>query len=171
MDEDPLAVWAVATFNVAVLVAALVGALHLDGRLGDVLAGLNTWVGVALYCCLWATTWWTNGGWLAGLDGDDGLIGTLVAGGTWGGVNGVLFFWVLFFVAVIPTVGFDPTAVLFYLLALGIGTVLALGIGGIVGVLAAALDLALFRVADRLGPDVHAGTDGGGEREDSTETS
>ncbi|WP_198661968.1 hypothetical protein, partial [Halorussus litoreus] len=172
--DDPLVVLALATFHTALLVAAIVAGLHFAGPLGELLDGLQTSLGLGLYIALWATTWWTNRRWLGVVaDPESDVSSSMVVGtgGKWGGVNGVFFFWVLFFAAVVPTVGFDIDATLFYLLALGVGTLLALGIGGIVGVLAAAVDLALFRVADRLGPDVDAGADAVADPEDSTETS
>ena len=61
----PLLVWTLAAFHTATLVALAVAALHLAGRLGALLAGLDTAVGAAAYLYLWAVTWWTNRRWLA----------------------------------------------------------------------------------------------------------
>jgi len=172
--DDPLVVLALATFHTALLIAALVAGLYLAGPLGELLGGLRTSLGLGLYLALWATTWWTNRRWLGAVadpETDVSAWSVVGSGAKWGGVNGVVFFWVSFFVAVIPTVGFNIDAALFYLLGLGVGTLLALGIGGIVGVLAAAVDLASFRAANRFGPDGDAGAGAAADREDSTGTS
>ena len=55
-DAGPvsLVTWTLATFDTAlfVLLGVLVG--HASGNLADLLAGLNTLVGVAVFCYLWA---------------------------------------------------------------------------------------------------------------------
>lgn len=150
MDDDPLVAWSLATFHTALLVALLVTGLYLVGPLGDILSGLETAVGLALYVCLWAATWWTTRRWLAGLGEDADLLATVGTGGKWGGVDGVLFFWAIFAIAIVPTLGFHVGAIPFFLLALAVGSVLALGIGGFVGCIFGLLDAAVFRVANRI---------------------
>lgn len=150
MDDDPLVVWSLATFHTALLVAVLVTGLYLVGSLGDLLSGLDTVVGLALYCCLWASTWWTTGGWLEGLGDDADLPATVGNGAKWGGVDGVLFFWAIFAIAVVPAFGFHVGAIPILLIVLGVGSLFALGIGGFVGCVFALLDMAAFRVANRV---------------------
>lgn len=163
--DDPLVVGALATFHAAALVAALVGGLYLAGPpLGELLDGLRTSVGLGLYLALWATTWWTNRRWLDAVADPDGSAWRVVGiGGKWGGVNGALFFWVLFGVAVVPFVGLELDAALAFATVFGVGTLLALGAGAIVGVAAAALDVALFGVAARLGPESSAAREASSE--------
>jgi len=161
--DDSLVVGALATFHAAALVAALVAGLYLAGPpLGELLDGLRTSVGLGLYLALWATTWWTNRRWLdavADPESDGSAWRVVGVGGKWGGVNGALFFWVLFGVAVVPFVGLELDAVLAFATVFGVGTLLALGVGVVVGVAAAALDVALFGVAARLGPESSAESD------------
>jgi hypothetical protein len=159
IPDDPLVVWALASFHTGLLVAVLVTALHLAGPLGELLAGLSTTVGLVIYLGLWATTWWTNRRWLrAAIDPETG--GSVVRTGMkWGGVNGTYFFWLLVVVNVVPLLTpenlarVEPDFAVFFVVALGIGSILALGIGGIVGSLFAIFDLALVRVAARIVPE------------------
>jgi hypothetical protein len=162
IPDDSLVVWALASFHVGLLVAGLVAALHLAGPLGELLAGLSTTVGLVLYLGLWATTWWTNRRWLRAAN-DPEIEGSVVRTGTkWGGVNGTCFFWLLAVVNLVPLLTPENLArveldfAVFFVVALGIGSVLALGVGGIVGSLFAGLDLALARVARFIGPDAPA---------------
>ncbi|NEU56811.1 hypothetical protein [Halorussus sp. MSC15.2] len=155
VDDDPLVVWALASFHVAALVAVLVVGLYTAGSLGDLLGGLDTVVGLALYLALWASTWWTTRrvlGAVADAGTDASALTVVGAGGRWGGVNGVCFLWVLLFVAAVPGADVTLAGVLYFLAFGGIGSILALGVGGIVGVLFAVLDLALFRAARGLTP-------------------
>ena len=164
MDDDPLVARSLATLHTALLVALLVTGLYLAGPLGDLLSGLDTLVGLALYGCLWASTWWTTRRWLAEIDEDADLPAAVGTGVKWGGVDGVLFFWAIFAIAIVPTLGFRVGAIPFFLLALGVGSLFALGIGGFVGCIFALLDVAVFRVAGRV-----AGRVGGGTASDLTE--
>lgn len=165
VGEDSLVVWALASFHAAALTVVPLAMLYLDGAVGDLLAGLETSVGLGLYLALWGLTWWTTRNVLRELreypedeeNADDAsFTAVALVGGKWGGVNGTVFFWVLLagFAALnLPTeLGRALGAVPFLLVAGGVGTVLALGIGGIVGVLFASLDLALVWVARALVP-------------------
>ncbi|WP_162224216.1 hypothetical protein [Halorussus salinus] len=171
--DDPLVVWALASFHTAALTALLVGALYLSGALGDLLGGLDTLVGLGLYLGLWATTWWTTRRAFAaiGAAGRDGpvsrsvLVGT---GGKWAGVDGVLFLWLLVGVVVASSVSVGSATVegALYLLAfVGVATLLAFAVGAVVGLLFAALDLAAFRIAGSLTASARR------ERRDSDEAS
>ena len=183
VGDDPLVVWALASFHTATLTVLALAALYLDGAVGDLLAGLETTVGLGLYLALWAVAWWAtrnvlrelagrhegesgedaDGGEEAdgGNEADDGegatTLSVVLAGGKWGGANGVAFFWVLLAGFLALNLPREPgralEAVPFVLVAGAIGSVLALGVGGIVGALFASLDLALFRVARFVGPD------------------
>lgn len=145
---DPLVTWAFATFHAATLVVALVVVAHVTGPLGDLLGGLDTLVGLALFVVLWATTWWTNRRWLAAVGlrvGEQPPTRALVFGGLlWGGANGVLFFWGVYLLAVLPTFGLLVVPLVIIATA---GTVLATVVGALVGGLFAVLDAALLRLA------------------------
>lgn len=145
--------WAFATFHAAALVVALVVVAHVTGPLGDLLGGLDTLVGLALFVVLWATTWWTNRRWLAGVRlrvGERPPTRALVSGGLrWGGANGVLFLWSVFLLAVLPAFGFQVVPLAIIATA---GTVLATVVGALLGGLFAALDAALLRIAGTFAP-------------------
>lgn len=181
VGDDPLVSWALASFHTAALTVLGLAALYLDGAAGDLLAGLETSVGLGLYLGLWGLTWWATRNVLRELadrprdDGektpeeaeDASTLAVLLVGGKWGGANGVVFFWILlagFLALNAPReLGRALEAVPFAVIAGAIGSVLALGIGGIVGALFAALDLALFRVADRLASEREGGLGGASE--------
>jgi hypothetical protein len=129
------------------------------GSLGDLLGGLDTLVGLGLYLALWASTWWTTRQVLrsvADAGTDASTVAVVGTGGKWAGANGAVFFWILlagFAVVNVPRdLGTALEAVPFLLVAGGVGSLLALGVGGFVGVLFAALDLALVRAARLLVP-------------------
>ncbi|WP_135825685.1 hypothetical protein [Halorussus ruber] len=158
VGDDPLVVWALASFHTAALVALLVAALYLAGPLGDLLSALDTAVGLTLYLGLWAATWWTNRRAFraiadAGTDSASVRASVVVGtAGKWAGVDGVLFLWMLLFAAVFPPSTVTIAGVAYYLAFGGVGSLLAFVVGAIVGCLFALLDLALFRVARGLGP-------------------
>ncbi|UPW00158.1 hypothetical protein M0R88_16795 [Halorussus gelatinilyticus] len=183
--DDPLVVWALASFHTAALTAVLVGAIYLSGALGDLLSGLDTLLGLGLYLGLWATTWWTTRRAFAaiGAAGRDGPVSRSVVLGTagkWAGVDGVLFLWVLVGVFAASTVSVESVDLrgVFYFLAIaGVASLLAFVVGAIVGLLFAALDLAAFRVAGSLVADAErerrepAGTSEPGETPEPDEAS
>jgi hypothetical protein len=147
----PLVVWVLATFHVTALTVVLVGALHLTGGLGDLLSGLDTAVGLAVYGVLWALTWWTNRRALAGAWDGDGFSPRRGAkrAVVWGGVTGVAFFSAAFCALFVLFVvgGASPLA----MLAIGlVGALVASIVGGLVGVALGAVDLAVFRAVGAL---------------------
>lgn len=151
---DELVTWTLATFHAASLVAALVLLAHVAGSLGDLLGGLDTLVGLALFAVLWATTWWTNHRWLAGvrlrLDERPPTNALLHGGLVWGGTNGVAFFWGIFLLAVVPLFGFEVVSLAIIAVA---GTVFAIVVGALFGVAFAAIDVGLVFLARRLAVD------------------
>ncbi|WP_276300648.1 hypothetical protein [Halorussus lipolyticus] len=171
--DDSLVVWALASFHTAGLVALLVVALYLAGPLGDLLSGLDTVVGLALYLGLWAATWWTNRRAFRAIAdaGDDAesvsasvVVGT---GGKWAGVDGVLFLWMLLLAAVFPPSSVTLAGVAYFLAFGGIASLLAFVVGAIVGSLFALLDLALFRAAGGLVPKLTRRKHEAGESDDT----
>jgi hypothetical protein len=154
---DPLLVWCLAAYHTALFVLVPVALVHWVGALGDLLGGLSTVVGLVLYLALWATTWWTNRRLLATTplrrtDRRAVLKGSV----KWGGVTGGCFFLELVGVAVVQ-VGLagglgvpEPASVPPILALLALGTLVAVVVGGLVGVVQATLDLTALSVVDLL---------------------
>ncbi|WP_254543181.1 hypothetical protein [Halomarina pelagica] len=145
---DSLLVWALGAFHAAFLVASLVALLHVTLSLGDLLRGLDTATGLALYLVLWATTWWTARAVLARATVGESVdrLALVKRGVLWGGVAGVCFLLALVLVVLAPRLLVEGEFVALGLVT-GIGVVIALVVGGLVGGLFALLDLLLFRLA------------------------
>lgn len=136
-----LLIWSLATFHTAFFFAVLVVLLYLSGQLRNLLASLNTLVGTAVYGVLWITTWWCTHRAYQQLRWIElatplnflELIGVAIK---WGAVNGV-FFLILasILLAMITIVGIP-----FAIVALIIGSPIALLIGALVGFLFALID-------------------------------
>lgn len=154
-DPDPLLGWCLAAYHTALFTLVPVVGLHWTGALGDLLGGLSTTVGLALYLLLWATTWWTNRRLLATTPFERSAWREILTGGAkWGGVTGSCFLLELVVVAVAQVAvdgGFgvpDVASVLPLLLFLALGVAIAFVVGAVVGVVQAALDLVALGVAD-----------------------
>lgn len=151
-ERDPLVGWGLATFHAATLVVVLITLLYRWFPVGELLAGLQTSVGLALFLALWATTWWTNHRWLGetrvmGNGNSTGSSSFIRTSFKWGGITGAVFFVVL------VTLAFAPQTVpnsLFPLAIVLFGMLVAFAIGGTVGCIFAFIDLVLIRVADRI---------------------
>lgn len=152
--RDPALIvgWALAAFHSTTLVVMLVTLLYLWAPVGELLAGLQTVVGLALYLVLWATTLWTNKHWPR--DTRLTIDGTAINSSSflrtsfkWGGVTGSVFFIALVILAVAAQT--VPTS-LFPLVIVLIGVIVAFVIGGITGCIFAFTDLALLRIARRV---------------------
>lgn len=145
--DDPLAPWALASFHASLLVLVPLALAHAvaPAAVGDVLGGLDTLVGVALYLVLWGSTWWSNRRYLAACEFRDAS-GTLRAGARWGAVTGLPL---LVCVAVVALVATNPA---FAALVLVAGGLLAPLVGAVVGALFAAVDVGLDRLAAALVP-------------------
>lgn len=153
-EPDRLIAWSLGAFHAATLVAVLVALGHANGSLGNLLDGLNTVVGLALYLLLWVLSWRASHGVLARVPPaklERGGAGAALNWGLAGGAfSGMAFFVVIALVAIAPAIlqTGEP-------LSFGIILFIGLGVAGIVGAfvggLFALLDVALFRVAGRLG--------------------
>lgn len=157
MDErlapDALLCWGLAAFHTAVLVLVLVMYLYGSAPLGELLAEIQTSIGLLLYGALWGITWWSNHRWLqetqlleADAVSDPDTV--ILAGFKWGGTTGVIFFGVLIVLLILPQIplGGIPFVVLLAL----IGAIVAFAIGGLLGGIFAVADIVLFWVADQL---------------------
>lgn len=159
-DAGPvsLVTWTLATFDTAlfVLLGVLVG--HASGDLADLLAGLNTLVGVAVFCYLWAlfvlAVRWVQSRVALG----DAPPRTLVLHGVAAGcATGVAFLLGLFAVALVPTLQSGGVRLQAVVLVALIGAGVAAVVGGVVGLLASLLDIAVYGLAGYLVPE--AGTE------------
>ncbi|AUG48242.1 hypothetical protein BVU17_12185 [Haloarcula taiwanensis] len=150
-----LVTWTLATFDTVLFVLLGVLAVHASGGLADLLAGLNTLVGVAVFCYLWAlfvlAVRWVH----RRVSLDSAGVSTLVLHGVAAGsVTGVVFLLGLLAVALVSTLqsgGARPQSVLLVLL---IGAGVAAVVGGVVGLLASLLDIAVYGLAGTLLPEL-----------------
>ncbi|WP_136600674.1 hypothetical protein [Salinigranum halophilum] len=143
--DAALSAWALATFHAATLLLVPLTLAHVvaPDALGDLLAGLDTLVGLALFLVLWGATWWTNRRYLAACAfADAGR--TLAVGARWGAVTGLPLLGCVVVAAFVAT---NPT---FAALVLVAGGLVAPLVGAVVGALFAAFDVALDRAAAAL---------------------
>ncbi|WP_058994386.1 hypothetical protein [Haloarcula sp. CBA1127] len=153
-----LVTWTLATFDTTVFVLLGVLTAHASGDLADLLAGLNTLVGVAVFCYLWAlfvlaVRWVHN---RVALD-SAGVSTLALHGAAAGSVAGVVFLLGLLAVVLVPTLQSGGVRLQSVLLVLLIGAGVAAVVGGVVGLLASLLDIAVYGLAGYLLPE--AGTE------------
>ena len=150
---DRLTVWCLASFNVAALTVVGVLSLHTLGDLGDLLAGLDTVTGLALYLALWVLTLWTNRRALAGVRAFGSGPGLRPLAGRsfgWGAATGVAFLWAIVAIVYLPDApgpGSLLAAALGVLGVLLLASAFAALVGALVGLVVGALDLLLLRTA------------------------
>ncbi|MPZ14016.1 MAG: hypothetical protein GEU73_06265 [Chloroflexi bacterium] len=100
--------WALGTFHAGLFVLTIVVALYRAGGLDDLLGGLNTLLGLAIYGLLWVVTEWTTRRALRGVEWRELAVrdpGELLSRGLgWGGVTGVLLLLVPAVILVIVAV-------------------------------------------------------------------
>jgi len=150
-----LVTWTLATFDTTLFVLLGVLAVHASGDLADLLAGLNTLVGVAVFCYLWAlfvlAVRWVH----RREPLDSAGVRTLVLHGTAAGsVAGVTFLLGLLAVALVSTLQSGGVRLQSVLLVLLIGVGVAAVVGGVVGLLASLLDIAVYGLAGTLLPEL-----------------
>lgn len=144
--DDPLAGWAVGTLHATLFVLVPVGAAHAAGALSDLLAGVGTLAGLALFAHLWVVVWLASRRWLRSVEVDRTL-GTLTAGATWGAAAGLGFLPGVVLAVLAGTGNPALTAIL-----LLVGVLVAPAVGAASALVLAAVDLALLRAARRLAP-------------------
>ena len=140
-----------ATFDVTALVLAALVALHASGALADLLSGLNTVVGVAVFGYLWilvvlAVRWVLSAAPL----GAAGLGTLALRGVAAGAVTGIAFLLGAFLVAVVPQLLTGPIEAVSLVLIVTIGAAVAAVVGALVGLVAALLNVAVYRAAGAL---------------------
>jgi hypothetical protein len=146
--------WVLGTFHTAVVGLALLLLAYPGGGLGTTLANLSTAAGLALFVALWVSTLFATSRALAGLD----LLGGAATGYgrraiIWGGANGILFLWSFAAILTLQQAVTAPGTLRLDSLLLGagfvagIGTLFAFGIGGLIGLALASVDLAALAIA------------------------
>ncbi|WP_255196425.1 hypothetical protein [Halorarius litoreus] len=144
--------WTFATFHTGLLVLLAVWLIHLSDALRDLLGGLDTLVGLALYAVLWGIVWLATGrAFDAAPPTESSTRRLLQRGAVYGALTGVGFLLVVLvggFVAALLLGG----QVLSVLIFAFIGAVVAAIIGGVIGVGFALLDRSLLRLGARLTP-------------------
>jgi hypothetical protein len=144
--DDPLAAWGVGTLHASLFVLAPVVVAHAGGALGDLLAGVGTLAGLALFAYLWAAVGLASRRWLRGVDPDRPL-DAATGGATWGAAAGLGFLPGVVLAVLVATGNLPLAAVL--LLA---GALVAPLVGATSGALLAVVDVAFLRTARRLAP-------------------
>ncbi|MFB6224731.1 MAG: hypothetical protein ABEH86_13815 [Haloarcula sp.] len=152
-----LETWTLATFDLALFVLVPVTAGHFDGALSDLLQGLDTLVGVVIFCFLWvlfvlATRWVQSqvsltdplgtlalhgfaAGAVAGIVFLSGLAAALALSGLADGMS-------------LATVNLRAVAGLLPLFLISIG--IAAVVGGVIGLLVGFVDVVCYRLAGRV---------------------
>ncbi len=166
--KTPLLGWALGTMHAGLFVLAIVALLYRAGGLDDLLGGLNTLLGLGLYCLLWLVTWWTTSRAVAGVDWnalkaeDTGEL--LLRGLRWGGTTGILVLLGLALLALAIAVasaiggripGGDPSGSLVGVAAasttgLLLGVIVAFVLGAVVGAGLALIDVVVLLACRRL---------------------
>lgn len=168
-NSSRLLEWALGTFHTAFFFAVLALLLFLTGSLGNLLALLNTLIGVALYLALWLITYFCTvqaarrilkplAPGATGLRGIS-LLRVLRYGILWGALDGLFFFLILFAIganlfAVLAVID-SGIAGLFFVnssafLVFSLGLPIALAIGAAVGIVLSLLDSLLLLPAGYL---------------------
>lgn len=147
-----------ATAHVCLVSLLGVLALQATGSLGPTLEPLGTGTGLLLFGILWMVALATHH---RGIDPASlripsgwAWVDLLAAGFAWGAITGAGFFWAVAILGLGSIAIGDPAALVdiasVTTLLLGlIGTALSLLVGGIIGILAAMIDVGTFTVAKR----------------------
>lgn len=157
---DRLTVAGFATAHVTGLTVLVLLGFHLRSTLGGILEPIGTVTGVLLFGVLWGVAIVTHHyGFGASepwsVDDRRTAIRLFGAGFAWGALTGAGTFWVLAILGLSGLLVADPSAIVDILsfptlLIVLLGTALSLVIGGAVGLVAAAFDLGVGDVVDRI---------------------
>jgi hypothetical protein len=149
--------WVLGTFHTAAVGLALLFLAYPGGGLGVTLAGLNTITGLAIFIALWAITVFATSRAIRPI-GDVDLIAGATAGYhrralRWGALNGALFLWSFAAMLAAQQLIAAPGTLSWQSLLLGagfvggLGSLFALVIGAVVGLVLASIDLAGLALA------------------------
>jgi hypothetical protein len=143
-----LTAWALATVDVTLFVSLAVLVAHASGALGDLLGGLNTVLGIALFAYLWLLVGLAVRWVLAGASLGETRLRTLALRGVAAGaVSGVTFLLGVVLVVVVPRVFTTTLEPLSAALITLFGVVLAAPVGALLGLAFGLLDVGFFRLA------------------------
>lgn len=163
-----LLVWSLGTFHAILFELGLAMLLYLDGSLGRRLGEYKVLVGIGVFAVLWACTLWCTRRAVRGVlailpsytaDVPIPVRRILRQGVLWGGLNGVVFLFVvlvlldliqLFFLYLNYNLG--SISFLIFMLVAGttMGSVGAFALGAVLGLVIALVDLGLLRGLQRL---------------------
>lgn len=150
--------WILGTFHTAAVGVALLFLAYPGGGLGVTLASLSTVTGLAIFLALWTITVFATSRAIRGLD--------LAAGAAagyhrralrWGALNGAVFLWSFAALLALQQLVTAPGTLSWQSLLLGagfvggIGSLVALTIGAVVGLVLASIDLVGLAIARRIG--------------------
>ena len=150
--------WILGTFHTATVGLVLLLLAYPGGGLGVTLANLSTMAGLALFVALWTITVFATSRATRGLD----LLGGATSGYhrraiRWGALNGMLFLWAFAALLALQQLITAPGTLPWQSLllgagfVLGIGTLFALTIGAVVGLILASIDLAALALSRAIG--------------------
>jgi len=144
--------WLLGSFNAAMFMLVLVLLAYPRGGLGQLLAGLSTLSGLALYVALWATSVYAARRALRGRDLFDPRVGAAFFGRAlrWGAFTGAAFLVelaVIQLTAAITGGTFALSSLLFFVPFGVIASLVAAVVGALVGVMLGAADLAAVRLS------------------------
>jgi hypothetical protein len=150
--------WVLGTFHTAAVGLALLFLAYPGGGLGVTLASLNTVTGLGIFIALWTITVLATSRAIRGLDLTSGAsTGYHRRALRWGALNGMLFLWSFAALLALQQLVIAPGTLSWQSLLLGagfvggLGSLFALTIGAVVGLVLASIDLAGLAVARRIG--------------------
>jgi hypothetical protein len=148
-DGTALRVFAVATFRAATFIVAFALSLHLTGRLPGILGSLNTELGFAAFALLWTTTVVATRAERRRMADGESSVGARVMTTTVAGAWNGLYVWAaMLAVLVINAVsGSGAGALIFALLGIVIGGVLAFTLGAVVGLAYGSVEAVLLQIS------------------------
>ena len=158
LDAGPLLPLALSAFHVSLLTVIGVVLLYVGGGLEDGLGGFSTAGGFGVFALLWAATWYATRRATEGLRWREPprLATAMERGGYWGGISGAIIVAVLAAVILAITTSeaigdrrftFDGATLAGLFMYLLLAGIVAFAVGGLLGVLFAALDRTLLALA------------------------
>jgi hypothetical protein len=157
LEMHPTLGLAMGTLNTCVFVLLGLLLIYLSADLGDVLDGLSTGIGLAVFALLWSVTCFCT---YRGFE-EAGAAGSrfFSASVKWGAFNGLIFYLALLGAVLAVTIAGalvegngDAAAgiIVFGVVAVGAGTILSSAIGLVFGIVFASLDMLLLNTARML---------------------
>lgn len=154
MVDRRLITWTFATFNTVLFVLGFVIPSYASGGLSDVLPSLSTSIGVVIFLYLWTLVWVATRLLFTQINLiTDSVRTILIWATTLGAVVGIAFLLGTVLGAGIPSaLSSESLELITVVLVSAIGAPIAAVVGGVVGLLAGILDMAVLTVAERIRP-------------------